>query len=75
MKTQEEIEKKYDELNKKMTDLLPKEHDIQQVKDYMSGKGTLSSEMLMEKFMKRSSDTISIDAQRYILEWVMGHHD
>jgi len=68
MKTQQEIEKKYDELNQRMSDNMPTKESN---KEFTSLKGFDA----LEKMAKTSTDTISIDAQRYILEWVMGHHD
>jgi len=68
MKTQKEIEEKYEELNKRMSDNMP---TAESNKDL----GSLKEIDAFEKMAKRSIDGISIDAQRYILEWVMGHHD
>jgi len=68
MKTQKEIEEKYEELNKRMSDVSPTEESN---KELASLKGLEA----FEKMAKTSTNAISIDAQRYILEWVMGHHD
>jgi len=68
MKTQEEIEKKYEELNKRMSDNMPTEESNKEL-------ASLKDLDAFEKITQRSVDGISIDAQRYILEWVMGHHD
>lgn len=68
MKTQKEIEEKYEELNKRMSDALPTKESN---KELASLKGLDA----LEKMAKTSTDAISIDAQRYVLEWVMGHHD
>ncbi len=65
MKTQKEIEEKYEELNQRMADNMPTEESIKELK-------SLKGLDALEKMFKRSSDTISIDAQRYILEWVLG---
>lgn len=75
MKTQKEIEEKYEILNKRMTDLMPSAQDVQELRDYICGEKTISGNELMAKIMARSSDSISTDAQRYILEWVLGQHD
>jgi len=68
MKTLEEIEEKYEELNKRMSDNLPTEKSIKEL-------ASLKDLDVFEKITQRSVDSISIDAQRYILEWIMGHHD
>jgi len=68
MKTQEEIEEKYEELNKRMSDNMPTAKSTKELT-------SLKNLDVFEKIAKRSVDSISIDAQRYILEWVMGHHD
>jgi len=68
MKTQEEIEKKYEELNKRMSNNMPTESSIKEL-------ASLKGFPALEKMAKISTNGISIDAQRYILEWVMGHHD
>lgn len=68
IKTQEEIEKKYKELNQRMADNMPTEESNKELQ-------LLKGFDALEKMAKRSTDSISIDAQRYILEWVMGHHD
>jgi len=68
MKTQKEIEEKYEELNKRMSDNLPTESSNKEL-------ASIKDLDVFEKMAKRSVDGISIDAQRYILEWVMGHHD
>lgn len=68
IKTQEEIEEKYKELNQRMADNMPTEESNKELQ-------LLKGFDALEKMAKRSTDSISIDAQRYILEWVMGHHD
>ncbi len=49
MKSQEQVEKKYEELNESMAKNIEGKHD--------------------------PTTSISLDAQRYALEWVLGHHD
>ena len=73
MRTQEEVEKKYEELNKRMADLVPNAKDVQNLREKLSGNKELSDETFI-KIMTLPTDTISTDAQRYILEWVMGQH-
>ncbi len=68
MKTQEEIEKKYEELNQWMRDNVPTEKSNNELK-------SLKGLDALEKMAERSSHEISIDGQRYILEWVLGQHD
>ena len=68
MKTQKEIEEKYEELNKRMSDNMPTEESNKEL-------ASLKGFHALEKMGKTSTDAISIDAQRYILEWVMGNHD
>ncbi len=73
MRTQKEIEKKYEELNQRMSDLIPDEKDLQNLREKLSGNKELSGETLI-KIMALPIHTVSTDAQRYILEWVMGQH-
>lgn len=68
IKTQKEIEEKYKELNKRMNDNMPTKESNKELV-YLKDLDAL------EKTTQISLDSISIDAQRYILEWVMGHHD
>lgn len=72
MKTQKEIEEKYEKLNKMMSDNLPTMETIQKMQDMRnSGK----RDLVIVQEMIRSSETYHIDGMRYILEWVMGNHD
>lgn len=73
MRTQKEIEEKYEELNQRMADLIPNEKDLQNLREKLSGNKELSGETLI-KIMALPIHTVSTDAQRYILEWVMGQH-
>jgi len=68
MKTQKEIEEKYEELNKRMSANMPTESSNKEL-------AALKGFEALEKMAKRSTDAISIDAQRYILEWVLGNND
>lgn len=68
MKTQKEIKKKYEELNKRMRDAMPNEESNKEL-GYLKGFDAL------EKMAQTSCNAISIDAQRYILEWVLENHD
>jgi len=68
MKTQKEIEEKYEELNKRMSANMP-------TKETNNELVALKGFEALEKMAKRSADGISIDAQRYILEWVLGNND
>jgi len=68
MKTQKEIEEKYEELNKRMSDNMPTESSNKEL-------ASLKGFPALEKIAKTSTDTISIDAQRYILEWVLYSND
>jgi len=68
MRTQKEIEEKYEELNKRMSANMPTESSNQEL-------AVLKGFEALEKMAKRSADGISIDAQRYILEWVLGNND
>ena len=71
MKTEEEIKEKYEELNKQMKDKLPTEKDIQELITNREN-SAISSIEILEKMLSKSTDSISIDAQRFILEWVLG---
>ena len=70
MKTEEEIKEKYEELNKQMKDNLPTEKDIQEL-ILNRENSAISSIEILEKMLSKSTDSISIDAQRFILEWVL----
>ena len=70
MKTEEEIKEKYDELNKQMKDNMPTEKDIQELITNREN-SAISSIEILEKMLNKSTDSISIDAQRFILEWVL----
>jgi len=80
MKTQKEIEKKYEELNQRMRDYSPNEDDIDKLRDDMEtirdNKISIDKQIaILLKVMNHPVDTVSTDAQRYILEWVLGQHD
>lgn len=68
MKTQEEIEKKYKEINQMMKDNMPTEESVQELE-------SLQGLDVLKKIAQKSSTAISIDAQRFILEWVLEDHD
>jgi len=68
MKTQEEIEEKYEELNKRMSANMPTESSNKEL-------AALEGFEALEKMAKRSAESISIDGQRYILEWVLYNND
>lgn len=68
MKTQKEIEKKYEELNQMMKDNMPTEESVQELE-------SLQGLDVLKKIAEKSSTAISIDAQRFILEWVLEDHD
>jgi len=68
MRTQKEIEEKYEELNKRMSANMPTAESNQEI-------AAMEGFEALEKMAKRSADGISIDAQRYILEWVLGNDD
>lgn len=68
MKTQKEIEAKLKELDKMMAQNMPTKKSIDELRD--SIKPSKPAEMLL-KMMESSSTTISIDAQRFILQWVL----
>ncbi len=80
MKTQEEIEKKYEELNQRIQDQMPNEDDITQLRDDIEtirdNKISIDKQMeIILNVLSKPVGATSIDAQRYILEWVLGHHD
>ena len=80
MKTQKEIEKKYEELNQQMREQMPNEEDITQLRDDVEtirdNKISIDKQMdIMLRVMSKPVGTMSIDAQRYAIEWVLGHHD
>ena len=73
IKTQKEIEEKYEELNKRMADNMPTKESNQKMKDVLDS-GKLDPSIMQDE-MNRSVESYHIDGMRYILEWVMGHHD
>ena len=69
MKTQKEIEEKYEELNQMMRNNMPTEESNKKF-------ATLKGYAALEKMAETSTTVISIDAQRFILEWVLSDdHD
>ena len=75
MKTLKEIEEKLEELNERMCSLMPNEKSIQELRDCLRSDDLKVRSDMFAKTMMLSSDTVSTDAQRYILEWVLGHHE
>ncbi len=78
MKTPEEIEKKYGELNQRMRDCFSNEDDIRKLRDDIEtirdNKISIDKQMaILLKVMSKPVDTISLDAQRFILEWVLDY--
>lgn len=73
IKTIEEIEKRYEGLNQRMKDNLPTDEDISKLRKITEGEGSAID--VIATMQLKTADSISIDAQRYALEWVMGHHD
>ena len=67
MKTQKEIKTKLKELDKMMAQNMPTKKSIDELKNYKSSE---PGELLL-KIMGNSTNTISIDAQRFILHWVL----
>ncbi len=67
MKTQKEIEAKLKELDKMMAQNMPTTKSIDELKNYKSSE----PEEFLSKILETSSNTISIDAQRFILQWVL----
>lgn len=75
MKTEEQIREKLKELDKMMYDAIPNENDIQEIRDFRNGELNLQTPELLLKILSRSTHTFSIDAQRYIIEWILEQHD
>ncbi len=75
MKTPKEIEEKYEELNQRMSSMMPDEKSIRELRDCLASDDPKARLDMFAKTMMLSSDTVSTDAQRYILEWVLGHHE
>lgn len=72
MKTQKEIEKKRWELDKMMGDNMPTEETIKKLREFTEGKKLPDEQLeMMLIVMGRSTNSISIDAQRFILDWVL----
>ena len=73
MKTQNEIEAKLKELDEMMKRNMPTQKSVEELRDFANSDKKLPHqhvEMLL-KVMGRSSNSISIDAQRFILQWVL----
>lgn len=73
MKTQKEIQAKLKELDEMMSINMPTQKSIEELRDFTNNDKKLPHEHveMLLKVMGRSSDTISIDAQRFILQWVL----
>lgn len=76
MKSQEELEAKLKEVKQMMRDNIPNEEDIKQLRDYVQGvkDKTISNDKRMEilvKVMSRPPEVISLDAQLYLLKWML----
>ena len=78
MRSPEEIEKKYEQLNEILGEHLSSFEIVKKLnkieEDKIAENGEEAKELAL-KLMGMSAHTISLDAQRYILEWVMGQHD
>ena len=77
IKTQKEIEEKLKEVEAMMRDNIPNEKDVKQLSDYMQtieNKTIISDEERMKilvKVMSRPPEVISLDAQLFILKWIL----
>jgi len=74
IKTPEEIQKKYEELNRLMGDRTDTRILLDEMAEITDGKKEMSDSMML-KMLLVSSNNVSTDAQRYLLEWVMCQHD
>jgi len=76
MKTQKEIYEKLNEVEKMMRDNIPTEDEVTQLKDYHQAMqdDTITDEKRMKillKVMSRPPEVISLDAQLFILKWIL----
>ncbi len=76
MKTQKEIEEKLKDVESMMRDKIPTEQEVVQLKDYHQAMqdDTISDEERMKvllKVMSKPPEVISLDAQLYILKWML----
>ena len=76
MKTQKEIYEKLKEVEGMMRDNIPNEKDITQLKYYVQAikdKTITDNERMsiLLKVMSRPVETISLDAQLFILKWIL----
>ncbi len=76
MKTQKEIYEKLKEVEGMMRDNIPNEEDITQLKYYVQAikDKTITDDERMSillKVMSRPVETISLDAQLFILKWML----
>lgn len=73
MKTKKQLKAKLEELNKRMTELMPTEKsnkDLEsKVREQIQGKGDHLLFLLHQTH--NTTNVISIDAQRYLLEWIL----
>ena len=73
MKTQKEVEEKLEKLDQRMMDNMPTKESNNELLEAIKAKK--NTEEVMEKNASRMVYSISLDAQRLILQWVLGHHD
>ena len=76
MKTQKEIYEKLKDVEQMMRDNIPNEKDITQLKYYVQAikDKTITDDERMSillKVMSRPVETISLDAQLFILKWML----
>ena len=76
MKTQKEIYEKLKDVEQMMRDNIPNEEDITQLKYYVQAikDKTITDDERMSillKVMSRPVETISLDAQLFILKWML----
>ncbi len=76
MKSQKELETKLKEVEQMMRDNIPNEKDMKLLHDYLQKikDKTISNDERMEillKVMSRPPEVISLDAQLYLLNWIL----
>lgn len=71
MKSQKDIQERLNQLDEKMAELMPNEKDISELREWVESGCKASSDEMIVKIYRRQIDVFSIDAQRFILQWIL----
>jgi len=71
MKSQKDIQEKLNQLDEKMAELMPNEKDISELREWVESGCKMPSAEMIAKVHSKQIDVFSVDAQRFILQWVL----